>query len=89
MSTTYVTGTITSLVADLADRRPQDIRTRGGVVVAIVAGALGDSILMSVATPLGAALPIVPALLGAVLLRRAGPSTRAVANQPSPEDVSP
>jgi len=75
VSTTYVTGTITSLVADFADAKPQDSFTRIGVIGALVAGALCGSLLISVAPALGAALPILPATGGIALLvvRRRSP----------------
>lgn len=68
VTTTYVTGTLTSLVGDLADRVPQEAGTRIGVIVALVAGALTSSLLIGVAPALGAALPVVPAAIGVVLL---------------------
>ncbi|MCS5736126.1 YoaK family protein [Herbiconiux daphne] len=68
VSTTYVTGTITSLVSDFADKKPQAGFTRIGVVVALVIGALCGSLAMTVSTTLGAALPVVPAALGLVLV---------------------
>lgn len=68
VSTTYVTGTITSLVADFADARMQDAGTRIGVIVALVAGALCGSLLIGVTPTLGAALPILPAVLAIALM---------------------
>jgi uncharacterized membrane protein YoaK (UPF0700 family) len=75
VTTTYVTGTLTSLMSDLADRRPQAAGTRIGVVVALVAGALADAALVSADARLGAALPILPALLALVLLLTERPQT--------------
>lgn len=68
VSTTYVTGTITSLVADFSDRKNQAWATRIAVVLALVAGALCGSLAIGVSPTLGAALPLAPALLGIVLL---------------------
>ena len=67
VTTTYVTGTLTSIMADAADRRPQDVRTRVGVLVALVLGALSGSLLIGVSPSLGAALPVVPAVAGLLL----------------------
>ena len=68
VSTTYVTGTITSLIADFADSKSQDSFTRIGVIAALVVGALSGSLLINVAPALGAALPILPAAGGVTLL---------------------
>jgi uncharacterized membrane protein YoaK (UPF0700 family) len=71
VSTTYVTGTITSLVADWSDRKSQDSITRFGVLIALVLGALSGSLLIGVTPALGAALPVVPALVGIALVASA------------------
>ncbi len=68
VSTTYVTGTITALIGDFCDRRPQDGVTRIAVIGALVAGALCGSLLIAVDADFGAALPILPAVLGTVLI---------------------
>ncbi len=68
VTTTYVTGTLTSLMSDFADRRPQELFTRIGVIVALVGGALCGSLLIGVEPVLGAALTVVPAAGGAILL---------------------
>jgi uncharacterized membrane protein YoaK (UPF0700 family) len=68
VTTTYVTGTLTSVMADLADRRPQLLGTRLGVVVALVAGAFADALLVTADPWLGAALPIAPAAVALVVL---------------------
>jgi len=68
VATTYVTGTLTNIMADAADRKPQEISTRAGVVVGLVVGALGGSLLIGIHPALGAALPILPAAAGVVLL---------------------
>lgn len=75
VTTTYVTGTITSIAADLADRKPQDLFTRTGVLIALVAGALCDSLLMGVSPVAAAALPALPAIIGLVLLLSIPPSS--------------
>lgn len=67
VTTTYVTGTITSLMADAADRRPQPVGIRLGVIAALVAGALCAAVLISVDTLYGAALPVLPAGAATVL----------------------
>lgn len=76
VSTTYVTGTITSLMADLADRKPQPIGTRLAVIGALVLGALGGAILIHADPLFGAALPVMPAAGAAVLIARTVPSGR-------------
>ena len=68
VSTTYVTGTITSLIADFSDGRPQDGLTRVAVIGALVAGALCGALAISLDADLGAAMPIPPAVLGTVLI---------------------
>ena len=68
VTTTYVTGTLTSIMSDAADRKPQELSTRLGVVIGLVAGALCGSLLVGVAPAWGAALPILPAAAGVVLL---------------------
>lgn len=68
VSTTYVTGTITSIAADLADGRPQDLFTRVGVLVSLVAGALCAGLLMLVAPAAAAALPVAAGGVGLALL---------------------
>jgi len=68
VTTTYVTGTLTSIMADIADRKPQELSTRVGVIVALVIGALGGSLLVGIDPALGAALPILPAAAGVGLL---------------------
>jgi len=71
VTTTYVTGTLTSIMADAADQRPQDLRTRVGVLAALVLGALSGSLLMGISPALGAALPVVPAAAGLLLFATA------------------
>ena len=68
VTTTYVTGTLTSIMADAADRKPQELSTRIGVIVALVVGALCGSLLVGIDPALGAALPILPAAAGVGLL---------------------
>ena len=68
VTTTYVTGTLTSIMADAADRKPQELSTRVGVIVALVVGALCGSLLVGIDPALGAALPIFPAAAGVGLL---------------------
>ncbi|MCS5720334.1 DUF1275 domain-containing protein [Herbiconiux sp. CPCC 205763] len=68
VSTTYVTGTLTSLVADFSDHRAQAWVTRVTVILALVLGALCGSLAIGVSPTLGAALPIIPALVGMIAL---------------------
>lgn len=68
VTTTYVTGTLTSLTADLADRKPQALLTRVGVVVALVAGALADAGLTTADARWAAALPVLPVGVALALL---------------------
>jgi len=84
VTTTYVTGTITSIAADLADRVPQDLPTRLGVLGALVLGALCGSLAMAVDPVWAAALPILPAAIAAVLLATGHPVAPAA---PHPESL--
>lgn len=70
VTTTYVTGTLTNLMADFADRKAQDWPVRIAVILALVAGALADSMLMAVGTTLAAALPLVATAVALVILAR-------------------
>jgi uncharacterized membrane protein YoaK (UPF0700 family) len=77
VTTTYVTGTITSIMADLADGIPQALLTRIGVLVALVGGALCGGLLMRVDGALAAAFPLLPAAIGIVLIAvQGGPERR-------------
>ena len=67
VTTTYVTGTITTLMADAADRKPQPAGIRLGVIAALVLGALSGAVLIHADPLYGAALPILPAIVAAVL----------------------
>ena len=67
VTTTYVTGTITSLMADAADRRPQPVGIRLSVIAALVIGALCAAVLIRANTLYGAALPVIPAAVATVL----------------------
>lgn len=67
VTTTYVTGTITSLMADAADRKPQPVGIRLGVIAALVLGALSGAVLIHTDPLYGAGLPILPALAAAAL----------------------
>jgi uncharacterized membrane protein YoaK (UPF0700 family) len=68
VTTTFVTGTLTNLMADLADRKAQDWPVRLGVILALVTGALADSLLMGYGTALAAALPLVPTAVALIIL---------------------
>lgn len=68
VTTTYVTGTLTSIMRDWADHTPQAWVTRVGVVIALVAGALSGSLLIGVSDWLGALLPVIASTIGAVIL---------------------
>ena len=68
ITTTFVTGTLTNLMASFADRDPNDRGIRTAVIFALVAGALYGSILVGISPALGAASPLPPALVGLILL---------------------
>lgn len=68
ITTTFVTGTLTNLMASFADRDPNDRGIRTAVILALVAGALYGSLLVGVNPALGAASPLPPALVGLILL---------------------
>lgn len=76
VTTTYVTGTITSLMADFADRKSQPVGTRLAVIGALVLGALGSAMLIRADPLFGAALPVLPAAGAAVLLASTVPNGR-------------
>jgi uncharacterized membrane protein YoaK (UPF0700 family) len=78
VTTTYVTGTITSLMSDAADLKPQPARVRLGVIAALVLGALCDAALLSINPLFGAALPVVSAVVAVSLTLKphAIPATR-------------
>lgn len=67
LSTTYMTGTLTGLVADLARRSPGSGASvwAGARLAALVAGAAVSALLLQLATPLAPLLPV--ALLVAVI----------------------
>ncbi|MFS0795063.1 YoaK family protein [Microbacterium sp. 1P10AE] len=67
VTTTYVTGTITSLMADAADRKPQPAGIRLAVIAALVVGALGGAVAIHADPLYGAALPLLPAVVAAAL----------------------
>ncbi|QAY73064.1 DUF1275 domain-containing protein [Agromyces protaetiae] len=71
VTTTFVTGTLTNLMADFADRKPQAAGVRVSVILALVAGALCGALLVGVHPALGAALPLVPSLAGLAILAMA------------------
>lgn len=68
ITTTFVTGTLTNLMASFADRDTDDRGIRTAVILALVAGALYGSLLVGVNPALGAASPLPPALVGLILL---------------------
>ncbi|KQQ52776.1 MULTISPECIES: YoaK family protein [unclassified Plantibacter] len=76
VTTTFVTGTLTSLMQSLADGIHDHHLIRIGAIVLLVAGALCGSLLTGVDPVFGAALPLVPSIVGLVLLRLA-PSASA------------
>lgn len=78
VTTTFATGTLTSLMAGFADRRTEDTGIRIGVIVALILGGLCGAVLVTVDPRLGAALPIVPTLIGLAILAPA-PVARPVA----------
>ncbi|MBF4567341.1 DUF1275 domain-containing protein [Plantibacter sp. VKM Ac-2880] len=71
VTTTFVTGTLTSLMQSLADGVHDHHLIRVGAIVLLVAGALCGSLLTGVDPVFGAALPLVPSIVGLVLLRLA------------------
>jgi uncharacterized membrane protein YoaK (UPF0700 family) len=71
VTTTFVTGTLTSLMQSLADGVHDHHLIRIGAIVLLVAGALCGSLLTGVDPVFGAALPLVPSIVGLVLLRLA------------------
>ena len=68
VTTTYVTGTLTSVMEDIADGKPGERAIRVVSVVSVVAGALAGSLVMIAAPSLGAVLPCVAVWTALVLL---------------------
>lgn len=68
LSTTYMTGTLTGLVADLAQRSPGSGASvwAGARLAALVCGAAVSSLLLEVAAPVAALLPV--GLVAAVIV---------------------
>lgn len=71
VTTTFVTGTLTSLMQSLADGVHDHHLIRIGAIVLLVTGALCGSLLTGVGPVFGAALPLLPSIVGLVLLRLA------------------
>ena len=71
VTTTFVTGTLTSLMQSLADGVHDHHLIRIGAIVLLVTGALCGSLLTGVDPVFGAALPLLPSIVGLVLLRLA------------------
>ncbi|MCY1140821.1 YoaK family protein [Actinoplanes sp. Pm04-4] len=68
VTTTFVTGTLTSLMQNLANGK-RDFRTvRTLSIVALVGGALSGALAVATDPLLGAALPLVPSLVALALL---------------------
>ncbi|WP_250029374.1 YoaK family protein [Paractinoplanes maris] len=68
VTTTFVTGTLTSLMQTLADGRRDFLTVRALSILALVAGALGGALATAADPVLGAALPLVPSVAALVLL---------------------
>ncbi len=67
LSTTFVTGTLTGLVQDIADRRPGTRALRAGAIAALVVGAFAGGACILASHRLGPVLPVL-AILSALLL---------------------
>lgn len=76
VTTTFVTGTLTSLMQSLADGVDDHQFIRIGAIVLLVAGALCGSLLTGVDPVFGAALPLIPSVAGLVILMLAPPASR-------------
>lgn len=76
-TTTFVTGTIVSLVSDLATGRTAGWQFRTVEVVLLPAGAVAGTLMISSAASLGPVLPAAAAVFGALLtLRRSASRNR-------------
>ena len=71
LSTTYVTGSITSLVEDLVAGKSGVVQViRTGSVLALVAGAFSGAAVIFFAMPLGAVLPVIGVIVALIAVRR-------------------
>ena len=73
--TTYVTGTMTSVVHDLADRRDGHVWIRAGSIFTLVAGAVTGTAVVTVTPAVAPLISAVAAIVAVVLVR--GASHRA------------
>jgi len=70
VTTTFVTGTLTSLMQTLAHNRRDFLAVRTLSIVALVAGALTGALTSATDPLFGATLPLVPSFAALVLLLR-------------------
>lgn len=68
VTTTFVTGTLTSLMQSLADGVHDHHLIRVAAILMLVTGALAGSLLAGVDPALGAAFPLVPSIAGLAIL---------------------
>ncbi|MGK9148308.1 DUF1275 domain-containing protein [Plantibacter flavus] len=74
VTTTFVTGTLTSLMQSLADGVRDHRVMRAAAILMLVAGAFAGSLLTGVDPALGAALPLLPSVAGLAILAAAPPA---------------
>lgn len=70
VTTTFVTGTLTSLMQSLADRVHDHHLIRVGAILLLVAGAFTGSLVAGVDPVFGAALPLLPSIAGLIILAK-------------------
>lgn len=68
ITTTFITGMLTGLVQDMADKRPGGRLLRVGALCALVAGAVADTAVIRGFLPLAPVLPVVGVALALGLL---------------------
>lgn len=71
LSTTYVTGTITSLIQDIVDGKRENRALRLGAVLTLVAGAFAGAVCIHFSERIGPLVPVLAALLAFALMRGA------------------
>jgi len=73
LSTTYVTGSITSLIEDMVAKKSGAVQViRAGSVLTLVAGAFAGAAIIFFVMPLGAVLPLVGVIVAVVALWQIG-----------------
>lgn len=73
VSTTFVTGTLTAVMQDLAEGRRESQPLRVAAVVALVLGSFAGALVLLALPRVGPVLPVIAAVVALVLLRLPAP----------------